>query len=143
MVICRFLGLWLRLLAVCCLVTGAALAEPKTAQRSIGFSNLVFRLAGADEIGVADQDFRVHILEDLRGRGLNAVGAENLVFGSDHGGAADLVLGGTVTELTCQGGNAYRNVSCRMGIEWQVLDVASDVVIYKVLSRGRVLDGLD
>ena len=95
---CRFLGLWLRLLLVCGLVAGAARAEPPSATKALGFSNLVFRLAGGDQVGIADQDFRVHILEDLRGRGFNAVGAENLVFGSDHGSRADLMLGGTVTE---------------------------------------------
>ena len=52
----------------------------------------------------------------------NAVGAENLVFGSDHGGQAELMLGGTVTELECQPGSVSGNFSCRMGVEWQVRD---------------------
>jgi S1-C subfamily serine protease len=136
----RLMGLLLgALLSVVGLVARAAAAQPATAGKSIGFSNLVFRLAGRDEVGIADQDFRVHILEDLRARGINAVGAENLVFGSDRGAQADLMLGGTVQELECQSAS-YGNVSCRMGVEWQVLDVARDVVIYKVTTRGRVLD---
>lgn len=136
------LGLVLRLLLVMigCAATGTASAQVKTPQRALGFSNLVFRPAGGDRVGIADADFRVHILEDLRRRGLNAVGAENLVFGSDHGGQAELMLGGTVTELECQAGTVSDNVSCRMGVEWQVLDVASDTVVYKLLSRGRVLE---
>ena len=130
----------LRVLLLLCTVAGAATAQPTSGKKSIGFSNLVFRLAGGDEIGLADQDFRVHILEDLRGRGIQAVGAENLVFGSDHGARADLMLGGTVTELACQPGRISANVSCRMGIEWQVLDIGNDLVVYKLLSRGSVLD---
>lgn len=140
MEISRFLGLWLRLLLVFGSVAGAAQAEPPAPAKALGFSNLVFRPAGGDEVGIAGEDFRVHILEDLRGRGFNAVGAENLVFGGDHGSQADMMLGGTVTQLECKSGSSYSNVSCVMGVEWQVLDVASDAVVYKVLSRGRVLD---
>jgi serine protease Do len=138
----RLLGLLLRVLVVVigCGAAGTARAQAKTPQRALGFSNLVFRPAGGDQVGLAGEDFRVHILEDLRGRGVNAVGAENLVFGSDHGGQAEMMLGGTVTELECQPGSVSGNISCRMGIEWQVLDVASDTVVYKVLSRARVLD---
>jgi serine protease Do len=138
----RLLGLVLRVLLVVvgCAAAGTAPAQARTPQRALGFSNLVFRPADGDQVGLAGEDFRVHILEDLRGRGVNAVGAENLVFGSDHGGQAEMMLGGTVTELKCQPGSVSGNVSCRMGIEWQVLDVASDTVVYKVLSRARVLD---
>lgn len=138
----RLLGLVLRglLVLIGCAATRTAWAQAKSPQRPLGFSNLVFRPAGGDRVGIADADFRVHILEELRRRGLNAVGAENLVFGSDHGGLAELMLGGTVTELDCQSGSVSDSVSCRMGIEWQVLDVASDTVVYKLLSRGRVLD---
>jgi serine protease Do len=138
----RLRGLVLRALLVVigCGAAGTARAQAKAPQRALGFSNLVFRPAGGDQVGLAGEDFRVHILEDLRGRGVNAVGAENLVFGSDHGAQAEMMLGGTVTELQCQPGSVSSNVSCRMGIEWQVLDVASDTVVYKVLSRARVLD---
>jgi hypothetical protein len=79
-----------------------AAAQQKPEQRSSGFSNLVFRVDRGDEIGIAAEDFRIHILEDLRRRGLNAVGAENLVFGNDRGGSAELVLGGTISELECK-----------------------------------------
>jgi S1-C subfamily serine protease len=45
-----------------------------------------------------------------------------------------------VSELECQSGPRSSTVSCVMGVEWQVLDVPSDTVVYKVMSRGRVLD---
>src|SRR5688572_28936714 len=89
--------------------------QARPSQRAIGFSNLVFRLERGDVIGIAGQDFRIHILEDLRRRGLNAVGAESLVFGNDRGDSADLTLGGTVTELECRRGSAAGQVTCRMG----------------------------
>lgn len=107
-------------------------------QKAIGFSNLVFRLERGDVIGIAGEDFRIHILEDLRRRGLNAVGAENLVFERDAGGAAELLLGGTVSELECKPGLREGAVSCRMGVEWQVLDRSTDNVVYKVTTRGSV-----
>jgi S1-C subfamily serine protease len=137
----RLLGMLLGalLFGLVCSLASTARAAPKSASKAIGFSNLVFRLTGRDEVGIADQDFRVHVLEYLRKRGVNAVGAENLVFGSDRGSSADLMLGGTVMELECLNAS-YGNLSCRIGIEWQVLDVARDAVIYKVITRGRVLD---
>ena len=106
----RLLGLVLRVLLVVvgCAAAGTARAQPKPPQRALGFSKLVFRPAGGDQVGLAGEDFRVHILEDLRGRGVNAVGAENLVFGSDRGGQAEMMLGGTVTELQCQPGSDGR-----------------------------------
>jgi len=122
-----------------CYALGAS-AQPSSAQKRLGFSNLVFRPAGGDRVGLADEDFRVHILEELRRRGFNAVGAENLVFGSDHGQSAQLLLGGTVTELECQQASSPEKLDCRMGIEWQVLDVDTDKVVYKLLSRGLVVD---
>lgn len=129
---CVLLGLWSW--------SGSLHAQSGSTQRAVGFSNLVFRPAGGDEVGIANEDFRIHILEHLRSRGLKAVGAENLVFGADRGGQAELVLGGTVTELECVQAPSYDRVSCRMGVEWQVLDVRADSVVYKVLSRGRVED---
>lgn len=133
----RVLGSLLWVLVLSCSWASLARAGEK---KAIGFSNLVFRLDGDDEIGIAKEDFRIHILEQLRYHKLNAVGAENLVFGRDNAQQAELVLGGTVTELQCQPGLSSSQVSCRIGIEWQVLDVASDTVVYKVLSRGRVLN---
>lgn len=135
----RRLGLRGFLMSVC--ATTAAYAQPSASPKSIGFSNLVFRPAGGDRVGIADEDFRVHILEAMRARGLNAVGAEDLVFGGDRSGGAELMLGGTVTELECvPGSSSAANVTCRMGVEWQVLDVQTDKVVYKLLSRGRVTD---
>src|SRR5438874_4218354 len=69
---------------------------------AIGFSTLILRIEGQDEIGIAGQDFRVVILEALRKAGFHAVGAENLVFGKDRANQADYVLGGTVRELECR-----------------------------------------
>lgn len=132
------LGKWkhvVALLAVALSVSLHATGEEKpggTARVAIGFSNLVARLDD-DQIGFARGEYRVFVLEELRRAGYNAVGAENLVFGKDEAEKADLVLGGTVKELECRllGGS----LRCSVGIEWQLLDRASDRVVYRVLAR--------
>jgi S1-C subfamily serine protease len=107
-------------------------------QRALGFSNLVLRVESAVEIGVAPADFRVMILEALRTAGFNAVGAESLVFEKDASRRADLLLGGTIREFECL--NKWSRSSCRIGIEWQVLDVVTDAIVYTVMSRAAELD---
>ena len=129
------------LAAACCAFSmlfataSARAAEPE--QRSLGFSNLVFRIDGDDAIGVAKGDFRVHILEELRHEGFAAVGAESLVFGKDHGAAAELLLGGTVRELECRD-VPQKGGACRLGIEWELLDTRLDAVVYRALTRAAV-----
>ena len=105
----------------------------------IGFSRLVVRIDGDDSIGIASGDFHVRLIERLRARGFRAVGAENLVFGKDESSRAQYLLGGTVRELACTEGDSW--LTCRVGVEWQVLDVASDKVVYKVMSRASVRTG--
>jgi S1-C subfamily serine protease len=74
----------------------------------------------------------------MRAKGFVAVGAENLVFGKDETRRADYLVGGTVREAVCRG-STY-SMSCRIGVEWQVLDVAQDQVVYTVTSRAYVLN---
>ncbi len=103
------------------------------AEGLLGFSNLIVRLEGEDKIGMAGSDFRIYIIEELRSAGLNVVGAESLVFGKDNSDKAEFLLGGTIRELDCM---PRRDVMhCRIGIEWQVLDVRRDQVVYKVMIR--------
>src|SRR5262245_39373722 len=138
-------GRWARraqcaaLLLSCVGLARPALAEEQKARpkAAIGFSNLIARLEN-DEIGFAKPEFRVHILEALRDAGFNAVGAESLVFGKDDAERADLVLGGTVTELRCRSWSGQ--LRCLVGIEWQVLDRESDQIVYRVLSRYAGFD---
>lgn len=119
-------------------VAGAAVEAPKPPQTPIGFSKLIVRLEGHDDIGVVGADHQVRLLERLRAKGLHAVGAEDLVFGKDESRKAEMILGGTVKELDCV--DATRLLSCRIGVEWQLFDVARDGVVYSVLSRAAVLD---
>jgi serine protease Do len=107
-------------------------ASTKKKKVAVGFSNLVARLDN-DEIGFAKPEYRVHILEALRNAGFNAVGAENLVFDKDDGERADIVLGGTVKELSCK--QMQRELRCSVGIEWQLLDRERDEVVYQALTR--------
>jgi len=105
---------------------------PASTKVAVGFSNLLARI-DKDEIGLAKPEYRVHILEALRGAGFNAVGAENLVFNKDDSDKADYVLGGTVTELDCI--TYWSTLRCRIAIEWQLLDRERDEVVYQVLTR--------
>jgi hypothetical protein len=104
----------------------------------IGFSKLVVRLEGRDEVGIAGRDYSVALLEEMRARGFQAVGAENLVFGKDESSRAEYLVGGTVREVACV--ERWQATSCRIGIEWQVLDITRDEVVYSVMSRAALLD---
>jgi S1-C subfamily serine protease len=108
---------------------------PKT---PVGFSKLIVRLEGRDEIGIASADFHIRLIERMRTNGFVAVGAENLVFGKDESRRAEYLVGGTVREAACHPHASALN--CRVGVEWQVLDVARDQVVYTVMSRAVVLD---
>jgi S1-C subfamily serine protease len=117
--------------------TASAATPPPIPKAPIGISNVVVRLEGRDEIGLAGADFRIHLIERLRERGFAAVGAESLVFDKDESQRAAFKLGGIVRELDCR---TVRGFSCRVGIEWQLLDVARDAVVYTVFSRAIVRD---
>jgi hypothetical protein len=101
---------------------------------------LLVRLDQEGEIKIAGAELRVHILEALRAAGFNAVGAENLVFGQDRSNQADYLLGGTVRELECMSLQLVLELSCRVGIEWQVLDVGRQAVVYKAVTRAAQLN---
>jgi S1-C subfamily serine protease len=125
--------------ACACVWSPPAFAQdstPPAKQVPIGFSRLLVRIEGRDEIGIASADFQVRLIERMRAKGFNAVGAENLVFGKDESRRAEYLVGGTVKELACQIGT--RKASCRVGVEWQLLDVARDAVVYSVMARAAV-----
>jgi S1-C subfamily serine protease len=107
-------------------------------QVPIGLSNLIIRIEGDDEIGLAGPDYRVRLIEHMRELGFNAVGAESLVFDRDESHRAEFLLGGIVRELDCQ--DRYSGIRCRVGVEWQLLNVATDTIVYKVTARSAVYD---
>jgi S1-C subfamily serine protease len=104
----------------------------------LGFSRLIVRLEGSDEIGIAGADFHVRLLEHMRARGFAAVGAENLVFDKDESNRAQFMVGGTVKEVACD--QKMLKISCRIGVEWQLLDVSRDRVVYTAMVRPTVMD---
>lgn len=106
-------------------------ADPKKVP--VGFSNLVVQLAEHDEIGMAGTDLKIKLIEHMRSRGFAAVGAENLVFNKDESMRALFQVGGTIRKVECS--NRGVNVRCRIEVEWQVLDVSLDTVVYKVTTR--------
>jgi S1-C subfamily serine protease len=103
----------------------------------VGFSRLLVRLEDADVIGIAGADFRVRLLERIRAKGFTAVGAEDLVFGKDESNRAAYLVGGTVKELACRDGRG--DWSCRIGVEWELLDVVRDQVVYTFTARAAVV----
>ncbi len=94
------------------------------------------RLDARDEVGLAGADYKIHLIERLRERGFGAVGAENLVFDKDESRRAEFRVGGIVRALDCRDTRA--GINCGLAVEWQLLDVARDSVVYKVLTRGAV-----
>lgn len=100
----------------------------------IGFSNLVVRIPGQDQIGLANRNDRVFLIEHLRKFGFNMVGAESLVFEKDRTAEADYLLGGTLNELECE--NDHSMLSCRLAISWELLDVHTDEVVYRTKTRS-------
>lgn len=138
---CGSAGLWAAL-AVAASAGQAVAADspPKPIQvdgtkvHTLTFSELVVRLEASADIGVAKQGIKLEILEELRKQGYRALGAENLVFGKDEAANARFVLGGTLRELDCRG---FVSSECRIAIQWELLDRATDEVVYKVLTRAR------
>jgi S1-C subfamily serine protease len=57
------------------------------------------------------------------------------VFAKDDARSAEYLVGGTLKEVACHTG---AKVSCRIGVEWQLLDVTRDAVVYTVMSRATV-----
>jgi S1-C subfamily serine protease len=111
-------------------------ASADTRQRALGFTNLVLRVDKSSDIAIAPDEYRVHLLERLRALGLNAVGAESLVFAKDEQAKAELLLGGTIRRLDCRA--VQRALNCRMAIQWELLDVASDQVVYEATTSHAV-----
>jgi serine protease Do len=104
---------------------------------TLGFSNLVFRLEGDDVVGVAKDSMRVHIIEALRADGFEAVGAEDLVFGRDEAGRAEMMLGGTILNGKCHSDEWLAN--CRIEIEWQLRSESEGRVVYRALTRFNLM----
>lgn len=121
--------------------TPAAESAPKTEMETITFSRIVVRFPDTPEISISGEDLRVRVLEELRRLGYPALGAESLVFGKDETDRARMVLGGTATELECKPGRAGAR-TCQLGVVWELLDRASDRIVYRLLTRA-VREGND
>lgn len=130
----------------CHLLSGSASAQiaaveiSATNQHPLAFSRLVVRPHDASTIAVTDDETRVLVLEHLRSRGINAVGAEDLVFGKDRSGEADYAFGGTVFEVHCweAGDNDDSSFKCLVGVDWQILDLESEDIVYEARVYGTV-----
>ena len=100
------------------------------------FSKLILKPDGQYDITVDDGTVRLAILDELRKRGYNIVGVENLLFDQDKSAEASLLLGGVITEIDCsRAGYRGRTTICDMAISWELFDRKRNEVIYKVVTR--------
>jgi hypothetical protein len=83
-------------------------------------------------ISIGSDEFRIVASEELRARGYNVLGGDNLLFGEDESAKAQYQLGGTLTgmEYNTFGSHAGNFSDANVQIEWQVYNVLA--------SRGRI-----
>ena len=104
-------------------------AQPSEAL-SITFSRLLVRDPDSFDIGVSTELLKLAVLEKLRAEGANAVGMESLLFGIDQSSEAELVLGGTINQLSCV--DSLNSINCSVSVHWEIYDRRLEQV---VLSR--------
>ena len=124
----RSCGLWLGLLAV----SASARAEPLE-QVPLGLARITERTTRDTPMHFEQKAYRSFILDRLRSLGIRAVGGEDDVFGRNGTRAPELLLGGVVREFECEPwGN---RLNCRIGLQWQLLDVRTDRMLYETTVR--------
>jgi S1-C subfamily serine protease len=121
-------------LCLCLLARSApAVAEP-VEQVPLGLARITERATRDTPMRFEQKAYRTFVLDRLRSLGVRAVGGEDDVFGRNSGRAPELLLGGVVGEFECEPwGN---QVSCRIGLKWQLLEVRSERVIYETTVRA-------
>jgi S1-C subfamily serine protease len=107
---------------------------------AVAVSGVVLRASDGRNLGFAEPSVRWGLLEGLRKAGFHGVGDENPLFGKDETASAEYLIGATVRELECVGMLSDPIASCRIGVEWQLFDVAADRVVYAVTTRVAVLN---
>src|SRR5688572_5270835 len=120
-----------------CVLTISSIASasdrPFEPQRSLAFSKIILRPQD-EPIFVSSESVRIHAIEYLRGKGLNALGAESLVFDQDKSDQAELALGGTLTSVECTDSLLHH---CLVEFEWEVFDVRRQEVVYRARVWGE------
>ncbi|MFZ5482339.1 MAG: S1C family serine protease [Myxococcota bacterium] len=107
---------------------------------SVTFARLLVEDADGRLLGQAPEAYRTHFLEKMRARGLDARGAEDVLFGRDESATADFLLGGTVTDIDLRFENPVR---VEVSVEWKLLDARRDAVVYTVVTRGYAAEATD
>ena len=124
----RSCGLWLGLLAF----SASASAEPLE-QVPLGLARITERTTRDTPMHFEQRAYRSFILDRLRSLGIHAVGGEDDVFSRNGTRAPELLLGGVVREFECEPwGN---RLNCRIGLQWQLLDVRTERVLYETTVR--------
>ncbi len=133
---------WGVLLAVLQSAEPAAAATPIAVKgrelHTLTFAKLVVKPKGTYKISVADDQFNLLMLEELRKVGYNVLGGEEAVFTRDESSKARLALGGTLQELDCYDvRSSATDAQCDIGVAWELYDRHEGRVIYKTLTRNR------
>lgn len=118
--------------------SGIRLYDP-TKLEGITVGNLIFKREKTLSIIVATGEYRILVIEALRSRGLNALGAESVVFGVDRSDEARFLLSGTILDLDCdrappKEGVGYVTATCTMKLKWEILDRTRGQVVYERIS---------
>jgi S1-C subfamily serine protease len=115
--------------------TDEPLFDPKRLE-PIAVSEIFVRDKGSIDIGLVQNGMRVFISEELRKRGVNVVGFENVVFGIDKSSSARFLLGGTLVRASCDAANRAGVKVCHLAFTWELFDPRSEVVLYRVTTRS-------
>ena len=141
-------GLLLLTILLSVLLASSASAKPsepirvkKAEVKSLALIKLAFKpQQGSDEDIVATEEWLSVLSDRLQSFGYNIVGTtkDRSVFNDPDKHAADMLLGGTVEELTCDKAHEYENVAiCGVSVRWELMDAESDKVVYTVTTRHR------
>jgi S1-C subfamily serine protease len=114
---------------------GKPLFDPKTME-PITVSEIFVRDKGSIDIGLVPDGMRVFISEQLRKRGVNIVGFENVVFGIDKSSSARFLLGGTLVRASCDPTYRPGIQVCHLAFTWELFDPQSQVVLYRMTTRS-------
>jgi S1-C subfamily serine protease len=102
------------------------------------FSKLLFRPTGSIELWKLPDNFALSILDVLRARGYNIVGAENILFNVEKSDTARMVLGGSILKFACMEDRLHNTRACDIALNWELFDIKKKQVVYKVETRARL-----
>ncbi|MBN2528470.1 MAG: trypsin-like peptidase domain-containing protein [Deltaproteobacteria bacterium] len=128
--------------SVLCIAPLTKAAEPIQVNvdetKSLSLVKLVLAKGTSEGDIIATDGWLSELSQRLKNSGYKVIGAvdDSSVFKKDDKYSADMLLGGTVTDLSCKRNQEWENVwNCGVSIRWELLDVTSEKVVYSVVTR--------